>query len=204
MIRDTTKRQINILVIDDDLDVCRYLDGFLSKNNFKIKYTSDPRKAIPMLREEMFQIVILDIVMPKINGVELLKQIRNIDSDICVIILSGYPTFEYARDTFKNDCFEFITKPFENSDLLEVIHRAIDERGMISDLNQVATENIAKIVKENRTDQELSLRQLASRTGLSPSLIYQIEHSQTTPSLATISRLATALKVSLEKFFKGL
>jgi DNA-binding NtrC family response regulator len=204
MIRDTTNRQINILIIDDDIDVCHYLDGFLSNNNFKVKFTTDPEKSIPLIREEMFQIIILDIVMPKINGMELLKQIRQIDSDICVIILSGYPTFEYAREAFKSDCYEFISKPFENSRLLEVINKAINKWGMISDLNQIATNNIASIVKRLRNDQSLSLRQLANRTGLSPSLIYQIEHSQTTPSLATLSKLATALNTTLEHFFKGL
>ena len=148
--------------------------------------------------------MILDIVMPKVDGIELLQKIKSLDSDMCVIMLSGYPTFERARDTFKNDCFDFVTKPFEREALLDVIQRAIKEYGFVTDLNQKATGTIAKRVHELRTKKKLSLRQLANRTGLSPSLIYQIEHAQTTPSIATISRLAAALNSEIEFFFKGI
>jgi len=85
-----------------------------------------------------------------------------------------------------------------------VLDRAIQKYGFRSDLSQKAIEKIAAEVRRLRADQKLSLRQLASRTGLSPSLIYQIEHAHTAPSLATISRLATALQAPLEQLFKGL
>lgn len=204
MIKDISNRQINVLVIDDEPDVCKFLEHFLVKHGFEVVSVNDPEHALPLLKKQNFQIILLDIVMPKLDGIEVLKQIRQFDKDICVIVLSGYPTFERARDTFKNECYDFLTKPFESERLLSVLDGAVKKYGLKSDLNLLATHQIAETVKQKRAEYKLSLRQLANRTGLSTSLIYQIEHSQTTPSVATLSRLSTALDTPLESFFKGL
>lgn len=199
-----TERQIKVLVVDDDKDVCVFLETFLTRHNYRVRYTTEPGEAIPILKEEVFQIVILDVAMPEINGVELLKMIRRVDNDICVIILSAYPTFDNAVETFRSDAFDFITKPFETDELLKVLERAAKQRGLITDLGQLTTEQVARSVRRLRTSRNLSLRQLASRTGLSPSLIFQIEHAQTSPSLATITKLASALKTPVGDFFGGI
>ncbi|MBD3219465.1 MAG: response regulator [candidate division Zixibacteria bacterium] len=203
MIRDTTKRKVGILIIDDDEDVCQYLKQFLEEQNFDVDFITDSQKAVSTIKGNSYQIVILDIVMPKVDGIELLQNIKKEDDDLCVIMLSGYPTFERARETFKHDCFDFLTKPFEKETLLETIKGAIKEYGLVTDLNQKATHLIAQRVHDLRMEKKLSLRQLANRTGLSPSLIYQVEHAQTTPSVATISRIAAALNSEMEYFFKG-
>ena len=204
MVKQKANRSINILVVDDDVDVCQYLESFLTGHGFTVEYVSEPDQLMPKLKDSMYQIVILDIVMPSVSGLELLKDIRKFDKDICVIMLSGYPTFDRATEAFRSDVFDFLTKPFENEDLLAVLERAIKKYGLRSDLNQKAVNQIASEIRRLRTEQKLSLRQLASRTGLSPSLIYQIEHAHTAPSLATVSRLATALNAPLETLFKGL
>ncbi len=204
MVKQKADRSINILVVDDDVDVCQYLQSFLTSHNFTVEYLTDPVQLMPKLKESMFQIIILDLVMPSVSGLELLKDIRKFDKDICVIMLSGYPTFDRAVEAFRSEVFDFLTKPFENEELLAILERVIKKYGLQSDLNQKAVDQIASEIRRLRTDQKLSLRQLASRTGLSPSLIYQIEHAHTAPSLATVSRLATALNTPLEDLFKGL
>lgn len=204
MIRDTTKRKINILIIDDEEDFCRCLKKFLEEHNFGVDIITDPGQALSYLKNNIYQIIILDIVMPGMDGVQLLQSIKELDNDSCVIMLSGFPTFERARETFKYGCFDFIPKPFENESLLETIKSAIKKYGFITDLNQKATSIIAQRVHDLRSEMKLSLRQLANRTGLSPSLIYQVEHGQTTPSIATISRIAAALNSGMEYFFKGI
>jgi DNA-binding NtrC family response regulator len=204
MSRTHADRTVKVLVVDDDPDVCEYLQEFLSKRNYEVHFSTDPERTVPMLKDGMFQIVLLDVVMPKMDGMELLQQIRKADKDICVIILSGYPNFERAVAAFRQSVFDFLTKPFETEQLEDVLRRANRRYGFTSDLNQLAMEQIATEVKRLRSERKLSLRQLASRTGISASLIYQIEHGQTAPSLSTISRLATALNAPLEGFFRGL
>ncbi|MBD3256956.1 response regulator [candidate division GN15 bacterium] len=204
MAKKQIQRDINVLVIDDDVDVCRYLERFLTDQGFVVKYTTEASGVVETIKQDMIQIVLLDVVMPDVDGLELLQKIRRVDSDICIIMLSGYPTFDRAVEAFRSSVFDFLTKPFTNEQLMEVLERAIKAYGFRTDLNERAIKQIAAEVRRLRAGQKLSLRQLASRTGLSPSLIYQIEHAHTAPSLATVSRLATALKAPLEQLFKGL
>lgn len=199
-----TERSLKVLVIDDDPDVGQFLTEFLSRRGYSVTVISDPEKALGALNTEMFQIVLLDIVMPKLDGLEVLKRIRQNDSDICVIMLSGHPTFERAVQSFKDKAFDFITKPFEIDDLTSVLERAAEHYGFVSDLSDRACRQIAEKVKDSRQHLSLSMRQLASRAGISPSLVYQIEHCQTTPSLTTVCRLAVALGLKLEDLFEGL
>lgn len=204
MAKKEIQRDINVLIIDDDIDVCRYLERFLTNQGFVVKYSTDPSTAVDTIKQDLIQIVILDVVMPNVDGIEVLQRIRRVDSDLCIIILSEYPTFDRAVEAFRSSVFDFLTKPFSNEQLMEVLERAIKTYGFRTDLNERAIKQIAAEVRRLRADQKLSLRQLASRTGLSPSLIYQIEHAHTAPSLATVSRLATALKAPLEQLFRGL
>ena len=204
MAKKELQRDINILVIDDDIDVCRFLERFLNGQGFVARYTTDPATVVDTIKQEMVQIIILDVVMPGVDGLELLQKIRRVDNDICIIMLSGYPTFDRAVEAFRSSVFDFLTKPFTNEQLMEVLERAIKTYGFRTDLNERAIRQIASEVRRLRASQKLSLRQLASRTGLSPSLIYQIEHAHTAPSLSTVSRLATALKAPLEELFRGL
>ncbi len=204
MARGEAKRPLRVLVVDDDAEICSFLDKFLSKNGYEVTTTTDPKKTSTLLKEGTFQIVILDMVMPKIDGTEVLNSIRRFDKDLCVIVMSGFPSFDNAVNAFRKHAYDFITKPFNTNKLLEILDSAVKEYGMISDLHEVAARQIAQEVRALRTEQKLSMRQLASRTGVSASLIYQIEHAQTSPSLATISRLATALNTPLERFFAGI
>ena len=200
----STRRKIKILIVDDDRDVCEHLEQLLTKENFLVTYTTDPSVTVSILEEELFQIIILDIIMPKLDGLELLTKIRQIDKDICVVLLSGYPTFERAVIAMRGLAFDFLTKPFEIVDLVGVLTRATKHYGLQTNLNQEAIEQIAREVRRLRLKRKLSLRQLANRTGLSSSLLSQVEHAKSSPSIATVSRLAAALDSPLEKFFNGL
>jgi len=204
MVGHSTHRKVKVLVVDDDVDVCEHLESLLTTKNYIVKYTTDPGVTVSILKDEMFQIIILDLIMPKISGLELLKRIREVDSDVCVIILSGYPTFDRAVAALRGLAFDFLTKPFEEDELTSVLDKAVRLRGLRTNLNQQAIERIAEEIRRLRTSHKLTLKQLGNRSGLSPSLIFQVEHAQTSPSIATLSRLAAALDARLEQFFEGL
>ncbi len=204
MSKHSTQSKVKILVVDDEIDICEYLIQLLTTNNYDTSYINDPLQTIPLLRRESFQIVILDIIMPGMNGLELLKEIREYDNDICIILLTAYPTFDRAVDAMRGYAFDFLTKPFDVDVLLSTLRRAVDHYGLQTNLDQRAIDQIAQVVRNLRKENKLSLTQLARRTGLSTSLISQIEHAKSSPSIATISRLAAALGSPLEKFFTGL
>ncbi len=204
MTKKVINRKVNVLVIDDDVDVCKFLKRILTKRDYAVECCTDSIQASEIVKKQQFQIIILDIVMPKKDGIEVLKDIRKLDKSVCVIMLSAYPTVERAFDSIREKVFEFITKPFESKDFFEVLTRAEKEYGLITNLYQLTINQISSRLSALRKEKKISLRQLANMAGISPSLVYQIEHAETAPSLATLSKLTSALQSEMSYFFEDL
>src|ERR1041384_2614635 len=86
--------KLSVLVIDDDQDIREYLQDFLNAEGFEVTTLADPSAAAERSRDEVSPLVVLDLMMPKISGLDLLAQIRAVDDDIAVIILTGYPSLD--------------------------------------------------------------------------------------------------------------
>src|ERR1700755_1667294 len=91
-----TSSKLSVLVVDDDPDVLEYLQDFLAAEGFDVTTLADPTVAVDRIRDEVFHLVVLALMMPKLSGIDLLAQIRSVDDDIAVIILTGHPTLETA------------------------------------------------------------------------------------------------------------
>ena len=117
-------RGIKILVVDDDKDYNLYLTKFLSDEGYITKGIIKPMDTLPILEQEKFHIVILDLKMPQISGTELLKEIKSKYQNVCVIILTGFPSFKTAVETMKLDAFDYLKKPFDLNDLRRALHNA--------------------------------------------------------------------------------
>ena len=87
-----TKRmqQIRVLVVDDDQEICEFMETFLAKDGYEVDSLSDAEMAAETVRQGDYHLVVLDLMMPKVDGIEVLKQIRKIDSDVAVVIFTGY------------------------------------------------------------------------------------------------------------------
>ena len=198
------RMKLRILVIDDDEDICLYLKEFLSREGYRVTTVTKPRDALPEIKEGRHQIVLLDVRMPEINGVELLRQLRAIDSDICVIVMTAYPSVESAVDTMKADAFDYLRKPFDLEQLRSVIQRAVREKGLMVDAEERVNQVLGARIRELRKGRSLTLKQLANKTTLSVSLISQIELGKSAASVSTLRKLATALGVSMASLFEGI
>src|SRR3982751_5059723 len=89
-----TASKLSVLVIDDDQDILEYLQDFLSAEGFDVTTLASPELAVDRIRDEVFHLVVLDLMMPKLSGIDLLAQIRAVDDDIAVIILTGHPSLD--------------------------------------------------------------------------------------------------------------
>jgi len=142
--------------------------------------------------------------MPGMSGEELLRRIRAIDSDICIIIYTGYPTVDSAVDTMKQQVFDYIKKPFNIDDFRAVIRKAIEERGLIITPEARLNQEIGNKIRTLRKKKNLTLKKLANRTGLSVSLISQIELAKTSASVSTLYKIASALGIKIGYFFSDI
>ena len=91
-----TSAKLSVLVVDDDPDILEYLQDFLGAEGFEVTTLADPTVAVERIRDEVFHLVVLDLMMPKVSGLDLLQQIRAVDDDIAVIILTGHPSLDTA------------------------------------------------------------------------------------------------------------
>jgi len=116
-----------ILVLDDEEIVGKRLKTALEKSGYAVEVFKDSREAVVRIAEKEFDIVVTDIRMEEIDGMEVLEHVLKKSERTKVIIITGYATVEVAREALTRGAFDFIAKPFKPDDLREVISRAIAE-----------------------------------------------------------------------------
>ena len=195
--------QLNILVVDDDVDVCEYLQDFLTSEGYLVTIVNDPTQAVDCMKKSEFHVVVLDIMMPKLNGIDLLEQIRHNDDDIAVIILTGYPSLETATSSIEHDVSAYIRKPFTISEFREAIQRIAKKKGLILRREDELHATIGRSIRELRKQRGLTLKQMSRRTKLSVSLLSQIERAESSASVSSLFEVATALDVRITELFGG-
>ncbi|MFC1562689.1 sigma-54-dependent transcriptional regulator [candidate division KSB1 bacterium] len=115
-----------ILVVDDDAKIRKLCDNALKRQGYKVSVAGDAQEALKYFNEKPFDLALLDIVMPKVNGLELLKKLKKIDNNLLVIMITGYPQIETAVKAIKQGAYDYIAKPFSLDEIRLVIKRAFD------------------------------------------------------------------------------
>lgn len=116
----------SILIVDDEENYLIVLKELLSANRYEVITASDATQALEIFKESDFDLVLTDMKMPKVDGIELLERIRSINSEIPVIIMTAYATVEKAVEAMKKGALDYITKPFQNEELKLTVRKAID------------------------------------------------------------------------------
>jgi DNA-binding NtrC family response regulator len=193
--------QLNILVVDDDKDVCEYLEDFLTADGYAVACVNDPTHALDAMRQAEFHVAILDLMMPKLSGIDLLGQIRRQDDDIAVIILTGYPSLESATASIEHDVSAYIRKPFSIDEFRDAITRIAKKKGLVLRREDELHLTIGRNIRELRKARGLTLKQMSRRTKLSVSLLSQIERAESSASVSSLFKVATALDVKITDLF---
>ena len=196
------KQRLSVLVVDRDEATNIELKDFLTQQGYQAHVLTDPDQVVEEVKRGRVQLVLLDVSPPADAGVELLGRIRGADSDICVIGMTAMPSVEVAVRAMKAQAFDYLAKPLAQEELRAVIQAAIKEKGLLVDLEGRLNQEVGRRLRERRTGQQLTLKQLANRTGLSVSLISQIELGKSAASMSTLHKLSTALGVKMTYFFE--
>ncbi|MBW2274406.1 MAG: response regulator [Deltaproteobacteria bacterium] len=198
----SNQQQLHVLVVDRDEESTLQLKETLSHEGYRVTTISDPSQAPGEVRNNRFQMVVLDCSPSNPEGADTLGQIRSIDDDLCVIVTTDLPTVEMAVATMKSQAFHYLQKPLDEDELRLVIREAIKEKGLLVDLESRLNSMVGQRIRELRHSRPLTLKQLANRTGLSVSLISQIELGKSAASMSTLHKLATALQTKMTYFFE--
>ncbi|MEN8152846.1 MAG: diguanylate cyclase [Acidobacteriota bacterium] len=119
---------MKILVVDDEIDALELLKEYLEEKNFIVVSSSDPIKALKIIETESIDLVIADLKMPKMDGIELTKEIKYMNQEMPVIIMTAYASIESAVESIKAGASDFITKPFRFNHTLFVINKALETK----------------------------------------------------------------------------
>jgi DNA-binding NtrC family response regulator len=198
-----TSTKLSILVVDDDRDVLEYLQDFLVAEGYDVQTIADPARVVERVRDEVFHLVVLDLMMPELSGLDLLAQIRAVDDDIAVIILTGYPSLDTATASIQHDVSAYIHKPFAPDEFRDVIARIAKKKGLVLRREDELHAAIGRQIRDLRKARGLTLKQMARRTNLSVSLLSQIERAESSASVSSLFKVATALDVRLTDLFGG-
>ena len=118
-----------IVIVDDEPDLLMLLKIILTeKTDYKVLTTSDPHQAIDWCREYHADLLISDLRMPEIGGIELLKIIKEIDPNLALIIITAFGTVESAVEAMRHNAFDYITKPFRKEQILTTVEKALKWR----------------------------------------------------------------------------
>ena len=117
-----------ILVIDDDRTMRDACHQILARQGFQVEQAGSARQGLGLLEKSSFDVILLDLVMPDLEGLEALKRIKTLDANCEVIIITGYGSISTAVEAMKAGAFHFLSKPFAPDELRAIIIRALEKR----------------------------------------------------------------------------
>ncbi len=113
----------NILVVDDDADIREVLGDRLESLGYRVSAAETARAGLELLERQNPQLVLLDIEMPDMNGIDMLREIRRREHDVTVVMITAYGTIERAVEAMKEGALDFIPKPFEPDHVALIVGR---------------------------------------------------------------------------------
>jgi DNA-binding NtrC family response regulator len=192
---------LTILIVDDDKDVCEYLQDFLTADGYSVSIVNDPTQALETLREREFHVAVLDLMMPKLSGIDLLEQIRRADDDIAVILHTGYPSRQTAPASRGHELAASLRNPGTCDEFRDALARIAKKKGLVLRREDELHLTIGRNIRELRKERGLTLKQMSRRTKLSVSLLSQIERAESSASVSSLFKVATALDVKITELF---
>lgn len=134
----------NILIIDDEKAIRKTLSEILSYEGYKIEEAGDGEEGLKKFRDKTYDVVLCDIKMPKIDGIEFLDKVRELNPDIPVIMISGHGTIETAVEAVKKGAYDYIAKPPDLNRLLITIRNAMDKTNLVAE-TKVLKRKVSKV-----------------------------------------------------------
>lgn len=130
-------KDINFLIVDDEFSVRDSLFKWFKSDGFAVAVADSAETALEEFDTKMWDIVLLDIKMPGMDGIELNRRIQNMQPDCIVIIMTAYATVETAVQALKDGAFEYITKPIDPENIKHIIRNALDKRRLLRENTQL-------------------------------------------------------------------
>ncbi|HEX9879238.1 MAG TPA: sigma-54 dependent transcriptional regulator [Candidatus Binatia bacterium] len=138
--RETAALSPRILVVDDDREMCRLLSDLLTEEGYDVETVQDGATAMERYKQDPFDVVMTDLMMPGMKGNELVQRIKGIDADALILVVTAFGSIESAVETMQHGAFAYVTKPFRIEEILLNIDRALEQEGLKKELKRLRRE----------------------------------------------------------------
>jgi FixJ family two-component response regulator len=184
---------VDVAVLDDDIDFRRYMEDLLKDEGlYGVRTFAHPEDLFLGCEQRTPDIVLLDMKMGEFKGEKVLEQLQSRHPGICVIVVTGYPSLEDMRTTFKLKVFDYLTKPFSLAELRQTLKNAVHCFGLGVSAQDRLRGRLGHRIKMMRVERDWSLKDLAATTKLSVSQISSIERGAHLPSIESLLSLCRA------------
>ena len=180
------RHHIRVLVIDDDPSICKTVGLLLEDHGYSPCSFTDPEEAVATAAKESFQVALIDLRMPSMDGVEVVERLKKIDDRMSCIVMTAFPDLDSATETMRRGTCDYIAKPFKQEELVSAVDRACQRMGIIYTDEQELNRLIGQRIRSHRLSQNLTLRQLSDRTDLTTSQLSMTSESPCTSCTITI------------------
>ena len=182
-----------IAVLDDDPDFRVYLEDFLKdEGKYAVRTFARAEDLFVACEDAPPEVVLLDMKMGDTTGDRVLEQLQSRWPGLCVIVITGYPSLEDMRATFKLKVFDYLAKPFSLAQLRQVLHNATETFGLGTTAQDRLRQRLGHSIKLLRVGNDWSLKDLAAQTKLSVSQISAIERGTNLPSIESLLAISRA------------
>lgn len=152
-----------IMVIDDEEGLCRMMSAVLMDDGHAVRTFNDPQEAVDLFRPNIWDLVISDIKMPGIDGLEVLQRIKACEPDIPVIMITAFATVEMSIQALRKGAYDMLTKPFEPDELLFRVRNALNHNQLVTENQKLRQELAGKFNFDNIIGASTALQQLLDK-----------------------------------------
>ncbi|MFW6303616.1 MAG: sigma-54-dependent transcriptional regulator [Candidatus Sumerlaeota bacterium] len=122
--------QVSLLIIDDELKMCKALKHVLAREGYDVDITDDPREGLQVFSEKQYSIVLCDLKMPGLSGLDVLEHLRKAEPNISVIMMTAYASAETAVEAMKKGAYDYLIKPFSMDELKILVKRCCETQNL--------------------------------------------------------------------------
>jgi len=196
---------LDVAVLDDDSDFLAYIEAFLpEEGGCPVRAVTHPDDLYAAAERRRPDIVLLDMKMGPFSGAAVLAELQERWPEVCLIVVTGYPSLEEMRQTFKSKAFDYLAKPFSLAQMRQTLKNAIDSYGLGRSPAVRLREQLGRRIKMLRVERGWSLKDLTKQSGISVSQLSSIERGAHMPSMESLLALARALSTRPSDLLKAI
>jgi FixJ family two-component response regulator len=184
---------VDIAVLDDDVDFRNYIEDLLrDEGGYSVRMFAEQEELFASAESRIPDIVLLDMKMGTVTGEHVVEHLLQRWPELCIIVITGYPSLENMRATFRLRVFDYLAKPFSLAQLRQTLQNAVEQFGLGRTPQDLLRERLGHRIKLLRVERGWSLKDLAAATRLSVSQISSIERGANLPSVESLLAICRA------------